>query len=1048
MRKIVEFFARNHLFGDLLTILIIGLGIVCSIMIRKDAFPNVTFDIITVTTIFPGASPEEVEKLITNPLEQEIKEVDGIKILRSFSLEGRSFISAQLDPDQTNDDEGKKDIQDAADRIKAQLPDGAEDPLVTSVEAKYTPIIEVAVAGQMSEMELREEAKKIEDDLEFVPGVARVVPDGIRDMEIHVQASPKKLQQYRLSLDDLASALKRQNISIPGGILEPKTKDKYQMYVRTVGDFIEVEDVKKTVVRANDLGQAITIGDVAEVKYALKKADTLTMTDGMPGMRLTILKKVSADVIKTVDSLKDYLDNNKSKYDERIQIAYVNDMSYYVRRRLGILSNNLLVGLFLVLLVLSLILPTRVAMLVSLGIPIGFLGTMIVFYANGLSINLISMLGLIIVVGMLVDDAIVVTDNCVRYIEEGMHPEDAAVKGTMEIMPAITAAICTTIIAFLPMLFMSGIFGKFVRQVPLAVIIPLIISLLEAFVILPSHIGKYLNIQSTLQKRRSGTNQGFFARIGQGWDNVVVPKYVNFIRWAVGRRYLVGASAFGLFVVSIILAVTGMKFVLFPPEGVEIFIVRTKAPVGTPVERTAALLKPVEEELLKLPKNELKNFVTRVGIHQQEANDPMTRRGSQLGQIMVYLTPEPSRDRTADEIMEFVKKNVGEIPGFKEVVFTRVSPGPPVGRAIDLGVRAPQYAEIMPAVERVKEYLKTVKGVKDVSDTYDLGKEEMRVIVNPVEAAAAGLDVATIGTSVRAAFEGIVPTSVRTLDEEIDVRVSLPEDDKTQLGTLTSIQIPNRMGNLIPLSQVATFEKTQGISTYEHEAFERQVRVIADVDPEVLSASEANNMLREKLPDLAKDFPHVTMAFGGEDRDTKESMESLVRAFALAIVGIFFLLILTFKSVMQPLLILLTLPFGVISVIIAFFIHGMPLSFLGMMGIIALGGVIVNNSIVFIDFVNNNRIKGMDRFESIIEAAKLRIRPIFLTTVTTICGVLPTAYGIGGLDKFVVPIAMALGWGLMVGSILTIFIFPSSVAILDDVIEFFSSKIKTGPASP
>ena len=540
------------------------------------------------------------------------------------------------------------------------------------------------------------------------------------------------------------------------------------------------------------------------------------------------------------------------------------------------------------------------------------------------------------------------------------------------------------------------------------------------------------------KKRRSISDALVKSR--QFWDQKVVPLYMRWLNMTLKHRYLLSAGMIGFFIISIVMATTVMRFVLFPPEGVEIFFIRTQAHTGTSIDQHSRLLAPIEKLVAALPANEIKDFTTTIGIQQQDPNDPNTQRGSEFAQIAVFLTPENDRERTAAQVIEDLRKQAQGHNEFTKITFARVNPGPPTGKPVSLGVRGQNYDDIMAAVQELKKTLAQIKGVTDIADSYVLGKEELQVNVKGSEAAAAALSVAAIGNTVRAAYEGLIATTVQELDEEIDVRVSLTRAARAKESSLEDILIPNRMGNLVPLSKVAHVAKAQGLSAYEHEANQRQIKVTSEIDTKITSAVEVNNRIREMLGELKAKHPKVAIAFGGEDEDTQESMASLVRAFMAAIMGIFLILVMTFKRLLQPMVILLTVPLGIIAVIWAFFLHGLPLSFMGMLGIIALSGVIVNNAIVFVDFVNQQRTMGKDRWDSIKDAAQIRLRPIFLTTITTVIGILPTAYGIGGIDKFVVPIAMALGWGLLFGSILTMFVFPSALAILDDLSEWLSRK--------
>jgi multidrug efflux pump subunit AcrB len=1035
MNKLIAFFVDKGVFVNLLSVAVLVVGLGSLVLTRREVFPNVTFEIITVVTIVPGASAEEVEKLVTNPIEQDLQEVDGIKKLTSKSIEGRSLVIAQLDPDQTTEAKGKQDIQDVVDRVT--LPTSAQEPLVQSIKSSQTPIIQVSAGGDIPELELRAMGRELEKRIEQIPGVARVVYTGLRDKEIHVEADPEKLKKYRLSLDDIIRALNGQNRTISAGTLEVNIKDVAgsEKIVRTVGEFTDLKDVENTIVRANEAARSISVSDVAKVYFSLERTQAENRTNGLPSLGLTVLKKETADAINVVAEVKRVVSTAKLQLDPRLQIAYINDFSSLIERRLGVLSGNLLLGLFLVIVILTVTMKFRVALLVGLGIPFSFLATMVVFYNQGYSLNLISLIGLIIVSGMLVDDAIVVTDNAVRLMEEGEEPYTAAKKATQQIWPSVTASVLTTVVAFLPMMFMSGIFGKFVRQIPLGVIFALLFSLLEAFFILPSHIATWVRIPKRSPKDQPRNARRVFRFLDGMWENRILPKYLGAVRFLVDHRYWASFGAVLLFVSAVLVARFGMRFVLFPPDGAEIFFVRFEAPPGTSLMRMIELSKPAEKVVAELPKDILKDFVTNVGLHQDDPNDVETRRGPEYAQIVIYLQPPEIRSATLDQVIERLRGPMSQVPGISRVTFDQMAGGPPVGKPVSLSVRSEEYSDILPAVKALKELMKSIPGVTDINDSYLLGKKELVVRVNGPEAASAGLSVASIGVSIRAAFEGIEATSVRQLDEELVVRVLLPREAREKETTLREFLLPNAQGQLIPLKSVARIEEAQNLSVYEHDKNRREVRVTAEVDLTKSSAVEANRKLKKLLPEVNIKYPKVEIAFGGEDADTVESMMSLARAFVVAGLAIFLILVFTFHNLLQPLLVMLTIPLGITAVIFTFLVHGRPLSFMGMLGIIALAGVIVNNAIILVDFVNQARLEGASDRDSIIDSAHKRLRPIMLTTLTTVVGLLPTAYGIGGTDPFVIPIALGLGWGLLFGSLLSIFIFPAGIAILDDLSE-------------
>jgi multidrug efflux pump subunit AcrB len=1037
MNRLIEFFVKQKIFSDLISVFIIVVGVACMLLMKREAFPNIKFDTIIVNTIFPGATPEQVERLITNPLEIELKEVDGIKKVTSVSRTSTSLIILQLDPDQATEAEAKADIQDVVDRFKA-LPEDAERPVVTSLEGGIYPIIQVSLTADLSPIELRQYAREIEKDLETIPGVAKITPTGMQDLEIHVEADLNKLSQLRLSFEEVITALKSQNVSIPGGSISNSAGQ--EVLIRTSGDFETIEHIENTVIRANDLAQTIRVRDIAKVGFRLKDDDRLFRTNGSHAINLTVLRKNNADSITLVEAVKARVASLEKKYEGKLNFRLLDDESIWIKMRLNTLTSNFIIGLILVVIILSLLLPPVIALIVALGIPFAFFGTMIVFYNIGYSLNLLSMLGLIIVVGMLVDDAVVATENSMRLLEEGASPEDAAVKGTQQVVSSIFGSVMTTVLAFLPLMFMTGIFGKFVEFIPMGVIVALIISLVEAFFILPSHFARWAHRPQ--DKSRKHFLDRFYERSLGYWQGSVLPAYIRAVTRFVKYRYRVLGGLVVAFATSLFVA-SKLSFVLFPAEGIEIFFVTADAPLGSKLEATSELVRPIEKLIRELPDGEVQDFTTQLGMQQKDPGDPNTKYGSHVAMIVVYLTPVKDRERHANAIVDELREKTKNISGLK-IAFEKVNPGPPVGKPISIGIQGQEYTEILQLAERVKTEIANLPGTSDLELSHQPGNKELIVDVNSSEAAAAGLTVAGIGQSVRAAFEGIVPTSIKKLDEEIDIRVSLPDKTAADPSTMSKLVVPNQQGQLVSLGKVASFRETQGIAAYIHENNRREVRVIGQLDSTKTDAGKVQSHIQKLIPQYKEQFPNLNISFGGENEDTAESMASLARTFSLAFVGIFLILVLTFQRLLQPLLVVVTIPIGIMGVIFTFLIHGAPLSFMGMLGMIALSGVIVNNAIILVDFVNQLRAEGLEHEASIIKAAGLRLRPIFLTTITTVAGVLPTAYGIGGNDDFVKPIALALGWGLFSGSLITVFFFPSVIAILDDAVAVARRWLRRG----
>lgn len=1030
MNSIIRFFATQGIFSNLITVFVFVFGTISLLMIKREVFPNVSYDIITVTTIYPGASPEEVEKFVTNPLEQAIREVDGIKKMSSTSSESVSTIVVQLDPDATTEAKAKDDLRDVIDTV-TDLPDDAEDPMVLAIESKLQPVVEVSLSGDVSEDELRAAAKALELRLENIGEVAKVNINGKRDIEYWIEADPVKLQRFRLTLQSVSAALRGQNINLPGGLIDGKSADgsrRQEYIVRTMGELRDQKDIENVVLTANAIGQPILLKDVATVQQTYERRSIGFRANGNPAMNLVVLKKEKADAVTLVEKVKLETDLFQKSLNPKISVAYINDLSYFIKRRLSVLSSNLVIGLVLVLIVLSMMLPWRTALMTSFGIPFAFLGAMIYFQVGDISFNLITMMGLIIVSGMLVDDAIVVTENIQRLADKGMDKLEAAIQGTQQMWAPVTVSVLTTIMAFAPMMFMSGIFGKFIAAIPLGVISALLISLWEVFFLLPHHFVAWTgkSVSQTSQAPKLGW-------IAKWWESKAVPSYVKLLKSILTFRYVVAIGTAVFFFASLWFAKNYMKIILFPPGGIEAFQIAFEAPDGTPLEETERLVQPIEEALQKMSKEEVTDYVFTFGRIQAAPDRPTTGLGGQYGMAIVYLTAATERSRDSIAITDDLREQLKDLPGFKRLVFSQVQGGPPVGKPVNIGVRGENYEEINAAVAAVEAELKTIKGVSDLESSFKLGKKEVRLRADSVELAAAGLSVFEVGRTVRAAFEGVVETSLRTLDEEIQLRVLLPEISRQSKESMGLIEIPNLRGNLIPLRRVVRIEEGQGIANFEHEDNRRQVTLSGEIDVNVTTALEVTAKMTQWVNERKAQFPNVTFHFGGENEDTSESLQSLGLAFAVAFFGIFFIMVLLFQNLIQPLVIVSAIPLGIISVIWALFLNNAPLSFMAFLGIVALAGVIVNNAIVFVDFVNQARLEGMGLRASIFEAGQSRIRPIVLTTITTSAGLLPTAYGIGGSDPFVVPIALALGWGVLVGAMLTLVILPAILAVTDDL---------------
>ncbi|MFH1798809.1 MAG: efflux RND transporter permease subunit [Candidatus Omnitrophota bacterium] len=1033
-----RFSVNQSLFVNLISIMLVITGIIVLLGLNREIFPNVTFDWVSVTAAYPGATPEDVEKLITVPLEKELREVDGIKEITSTSASSISLLNVKIDPDERDKQKVIRDIQSAVDKVK-DLPKDVDDPIVTEITSRQYPIIEVALSGEMDEHKLQYYADALTDELEDIKGVARVSKDGYRDREMRILVDPKKLRENYVSIDEIEDALNARNISLPAGKIDTVLAE---YSIRTTGEFETREEIENVIIRANDAGNWLRIKDIAYVEDGFKDEDIINKTLGTRSVNLIIKKKESGDAIRVVDVVKKVSAEFLKRIDDPLELSYVNDYSFFARRRLNVLTNNAWIGMIIVISIMLVFLQKRAAIVTVLGIPIAFFTTFIVMSALGITVNLISMFALVIVLGMLVDDGIIVAENAYRHMEEGMPPRQAAVKGAEEVMGAVLTAVFTTIAAFCPLLFMTGIIGKFIRNIPAVVIVALLASLAEALIILPSHLADFVKIKLDKKGKPIGLTKDM------PWFKKLVSFYTRVVNAAIKRKYKVLAGLILMLVVCAFAACTAIKFVLFPRSGVNYFFIRMEAPIGTPLYKTNEFVAPVEDVVAQMSKKELDAYVTTVGRIIESRNDPFSGQASHLAQITVYLTPEQDRKRKAEKIVEELRGKTAHIQGFTDLRFDTPETGPPVGKAVEAKIRGEEFKTLDKIAAEYMDCLKGIEGTADITWDNKPGKEEIRIKVDNDKAARAGLSIGRIAKTVRAVFEGGIATTIKPVkaEEETDVTVKFNLDGEVNsLDVFSEILIANKYGNLIPLEKVADIEKVPGATTIYHLNGKRVVTASCNVDTDKTTSLKVNQSLAERFRDISKRYIGYSVKYGGEQEETMDSLKSLAGAFFFAFLFVYLILASFFRSIIQPFVVMLAIPFGLIGVIFAFLIHNMPLSFMAILGIVSLNGVVVNDSIVLVDFINKLRREGINRHDSIIKAGQMRIRPVILTTITTVGGVSTVAYGIGGKDPFLVPMAIALSWGLLFATALTLVVIPCIYSIIDDLalkITHHSSMIK------
>lgn len=1032
MTAIIRFMAERGLVVALLSIFLLFLGVFAISKINREAFPNVNLDLININVVQPGASPQDVERLIVIPIEQELKTLSGIDKMSSISFPGSATIVLELDHYATNRERIANEVQLAVDRadLPSDLPD---EPRIIEVDARVFPVIQLAVSAPWDDLRIKQLGTKLEDGLLRIKGVGRVQIQGDRKAEIRVVVKPEKLAQHRVTVGQIANVLAKWNINASGGAIDTQQGQKI---VRIVGEYQNAEEVANLVLRANEFGQGLRLKDVADVEATLEKAAVYQDVSGKPAVHMVVMKQSDADIIETVDRIKAYLSEVQEEYGSELEIATFDDFSRFARLRLGVLTNNGLVGAVLVLLTLVLFLRPSVSVSTTLGLPIVFLSGLFILYLLGITLNLISMMGFIMVLGMLVDDAVIVGENIAYHMERGMSPARAAVVGAKELIAPVTTTILTTVAAFLPLMFVSGIIGKFIIAIPIVVILLLSLSWLESFLFLPNHVAHLTNPNRHPEERR--------------WLQWLEEKYAAFLAVSLRHHWLMVVISLFILVGSFTLAATKMRFQLFPPVGIEQYIVRATAAPGTSLETMRGTMRDIDNVVRNYIKPDyLQATLITTGQTLKDSGDPMLQRGSRFGQVRAIYTSAVTRpEHDALDDMFALKEILSDKFRNIDFAFEELQPGPPTGRALQVELISEDYEDSKRAAASLMTYLKDIKGITTLESDLLPGDDELHIEFDRALAAYAGIDLETAASHVRAAVDGLRVTTTRWGKEEVDVTIRFPESSyEQQLQALYNLQVPNDRNGMVTLDKIAKFTERAGYTTIRHKDGRRVINVMANIDPKLLTSSELNKRVADDQAQWLDEqlTRKVEVNYGGENEKNQESMLDLLVAFGFAMIAIFFILAIQFNNLGYPVAVMLAIPFGAIGVILSFYLHDMfwkpmPLSFMSTLGTVALTGVVVNSSLILLVFIQRFIQEGMSRQEAIIQAGRRRLRAVLLTAITTIVGLLPTAYGWGGMDPFVSSMALALSWGLIFATLITLVMIPALFMAGVDVFARNKSK--------
>ncbi|MGC6367319.1 MAG: efflux RND transporter permease subunit [Candidatus Marinamargulisbacteria bacterium] len=1031
MKNFFRFFVERHMFANILTITIILIGLAVLPNINRNTFPDVDLDQVVITSRYEGSSPADIELKVTNKIEDKLKSIDGIKKYVSLSIENVSLIDLEIESDVDDTDEVKDKIREQIDSIVDFPQDMKNRPTITAINSATFPILEVGISSdELPYKELRGIAKRFKTDLENIKGISKIDGYGYLSEEVKITPDPQKMSEFQVSLINLIGVISNRNVRASMGNIKQDNKD-----ATIVNDsrLFSEDDVKNAIVRSNFNGQSVKLSDVALVKLGYETPKILSRVSGSNGISFNLIKSESADIITVSNKILTLVDDYKKQYPN-LNFITANDSSKFLKNRLNVMISNGILGLVLVIFVLTFFLNKEMAFWVSLGIPVAVMGVFFLMPLFNMTINIISLLALIIVIGIIVDDGIIVAENIAKFREKGLSATEASIEGIYSVFKPVITTILTTIVAFSPMFFMSGIMGKFIFQIPMVITFALLISLIEVVIALPSHLSSRKSAPKVIMKKR----HHIITQLRK--------KYEHVLTLFLKRKYTVVIGFAGVFVLSMAYAITFMDFVLFPKSNAVNFYVRTEAPAGTPLEKTSELMQPIEDALMQLPTNELQAFTTRVGVTGDAYF--LTEQENQ-GFIMVDLVPFTGRDRSADEIMQEIKLKTENTPGFTNITYQVEAGGPPVGKAINVKVITDNNERRTAVADEVYEYIVNIDGVRSLERNDKKQKSQINLNFNYDTISRLGLTISSIQQTIRTAFSGFNASTMRLGDEDIDFKIEFSDEDKTSLETLNQLLIPNNRGRLIRLSDITDIELTDGSPNYTHYDGKRSISITGDLNTKVITSTKLTQLVKERFK--GPEFADINFVYGGESEETNKSVQDLIRSFILAILGIFFLLILLFNSLVQPFLVILTIPFGLIGVIIAFALHGEDLGFISMIGTVGLTGVVVNGSLVLVNHLNEKLTqipKGSDLIPHVVVGSGDRFRPIVITSISTVAGLLPLAYGLGGSDPFIAPMALAIGYGLLFSTPLTLFLLPALYLILIDITQFIQrlrSKKSTIP---
>lgn len=1054
MKRPVEWMARNHVAANLLMLFLMLTGLLGILGMKKETFPEFSLDQVQIQVPYLGASPEEVEEGVSKRIEERLSGLEGIRKIRSTSSEGMSVVSVEL---QSGTDMRKMldDVKNETDRIDT-FPEETEKPFIKEA-VRRNQVIDVVVYGEVGEKVLKVVAERVRDDLREAPIITQVELAGVRIDEISIEVSERMLRRHGLSLAQVTDAVKGASLDLPGGSVK---SENGEVLVRTKGlryTGMEYEDV---VLLTRSDGTSLKLGQIATIVDGFEDSDLISRFNGQPAAVVQVYRTGDQSALEISEYVKSYIEQHRVQLPARVNIDYGRDDARLLLSRLDLVLRNARLGLVLVFILLTLFLDLRLAFWVMMGIPISLLGSFLLMQPFGVSINMLSLFAFIVALGIVVDDAIIVGENVFTHRERGKGLLQAAIDGTLEVGKPVTFSILTSIAAFMPLLYVEGLMGKFMAVIPVIVISMLAVSLIEALAILPAHLASSSQGWLTTTFVRVFRAPLAWHNTVQGWMDRQLKEFINNRYRRIARLAITNPLITTALAVCLMLVTCGwiggghIKFVFMPKIDSDWLTISVVMPQGTTAGQTEQIVKRIEAGALaardaydsRQPADGpsvFRNLFTIIGDRPTGRRSSMSSSGPSRGQghlaeITIELLPSEIREFSSTEIAAEIRRRVGEIPGPESLTYTAslFSAGDPV----DVQLSSDDFSQLLQAVERLKSELASYPGISDIQDSFEEGKLEMKLGLKP-HARTLGITLSDLARQVRQGFYGDQALRVQRGSDDVRIMIRYPAEERRSISDIRNMRIRTPAGIAVPFDHVADVTVGHGYASIERSNEQRIVSVTADVDEKTVNADELNrDLAAHVLPALIQDYPGLRYSYEGEQRERADSFASLGRGFVVAMFAIYALLAIPFRSYSQPLVVMSAIPFGMIGAVWGHVIMGLDLALLSMFGIVALSGVVVNDSLVLLNFYNELRCRGMGVEEALIEAGCQRFRPILLTSLTTFFALLPMILEKSVQAQFLIPMAVSLGFGILFATAIILVGVPVGMKMLHELLSFFGGK--------